>query len=128
MSITQDFAAYLSAQGLVPAPWAIKIGVMPPDPDQVVALFATGGASVPIKRVEFTAPGLQIRVRGAKHDYEGALAMASALNVALHELDGTIGSSVYPWIIAEHEPLPLGYDDNSRPEFSLNFRTAREAA
>lgn len=127
MSLLEDFHDYLQAQGLASG-WALKLGVMPPEPHRVIALFPSGGTVPPTKRVGIDAPSLQIRVRGAEHEYEATYTKAKQINAALHELRGQIGSGVYPWVLAQHDPAPLGYDELQRPEFSLNFNLAREAA
>lgn len=131
MSLLTDVQAFLEAQGVVPVPYEIRLGIMPPTPDQVVALFAPGGAATPTKRLGIDAPALQVRVRGGSDDHEGPLAVATAIERALHEASGTMGATVYPWALSQHAPAALGIDPDDtrrRPEYVLNFRLAREAA
>ena len=131
MSLLTDFKAYLEAQGLVPTGWTVKLGIMPPKPDQVIALFAAGGGPTPTARLGIDAPALQVRVRGGENDHEGPLAIATAIAGALHEASGLIGATVYPWVIAQHAPQAMGIDPNDtkqRPEYVVMFKLAREAA
>lgn len=129
MSLFEDFDTFLVAQALATADWPVSYGVMPPEPDQVIALFPSGGDPMPTKRLGIDAPALQVRVRGAaRGGYAAAYAKAEAIATALHEAHGLIGATVYPWVLANHPPLAIGYDENNRPEFVVNFRIAREAA
>ena len=128
MSLLTDIEAHLGAAGLLDQGWEVKHGVMPPSPDRVIALFPAAGGPAPARRLGIDAPGLQIRVRGGVHDYEATLAKATAIERLLHEARGLIGSTVYPWVLSQHVPTPLGYDEQKRPEFVCNFQLVREAA
>lgn len=131
MSLLTDFMAHLQAQGLVPAGYEVKLGIMPPAPDRVIALFAAGGGPTPTARLGIDAPTLQVRVRGGRDDHEGPLGVATAIANGLHEASGLIGATVYPWVIAQHAPQAMGIDPDDtkrRPEYVVMFKLAREAA
>lgn len=131
MSLLTDIQAHLQAAGVVPASYAMRLGIMPPTPDQVVAIFAAGGPPTPTRRLGIDRPAVQIRVRGATDDHEGPLAVATAVERALHEASGTLGATAYPWVLSQHAPLALGVapdDTRRRPEYVCNFQLAREAA
>jgi hypothetical protein len=131
MSLLTDFRDYLVAQGVITSPWVPKLGMMPPEPDEVVAFFAAGGTPTPTKRLGLDTPVLNIHVRGSLERYDQTLTLATAIHNALHEARGLIGATFYPWVLSNHPPLSLGYDPDDgkrRPEFSMNFSTAREVA
>lgn len=69
---------------------------------------------------------VQIRVRGDRNGYQAARALAGAIKDELHGLrDQTINGTRYILVWAQSDVLWLGYDENQRPEFSINFRIQR---
>lgn len=115
--------------------WVCKLGTMPATPDQVVALFespgrpheATPGTSPQSDRL--TYPNLQVRVRGAEHDYESTRAKLQEVDEFLHakvSVTPTGSAATFLHILALGSALPLGDDENGRPGVSQNFHTARQ--
>lgn len=105
----------------------IIIGEMPDTPNNVIALFRTGGAD-PNHTFEaraFSNPTFQVRVRNISY----AMAESKAQQVVL-ALDGltehTINGTRYISIMQQSDLLPLGKDSKGRSEFTVNFRV-REA-
>jgi len=121
-SLLDTVATYLTDRTLVGGAtgWTLAKGWMPPTPDKIVGLFEYAG-SPPDNRPHLDRPGLQVRVRGDKHDVADAYAVArrhvQAIRGALHTqcVPGLIG------IAAVQSAFPLGLDDSQRIEFVCNF-------
>jgi hypothetical protein len=125
MALLENLATYLTAQGYVGGAtgWSYSIGRVLAEPDQLVTLSRFAGR-FPDPGTGLERPGVQIRVRAA--DYATAEAKALALLRGLQlRPPGTITGVRY--MHAEAGPIPLGEDENGRPEFSVNFE-AGEAA
>lgn len=104
----------------------VKTGKIPTSPDEVVTFLDTGGR--PEQNLLNTSeqgwkyPTVQVRVRGDVQDYIGARELSEDVYNTLHKTMRTSGNSNhYEQIIASGEPIWLGYDDNNRPEWSINF-------
>jgi len=105
---------------------------LPSTPDRVVGVFEFSGLP-PTGRRDYDQPGIQIRVRCADGDTvnetEAALAKMDAIYDALHSPDyfpQTINGTLYCEMVAQESGvLPLGRDQNNRPEFSRNFVVLR---
>lgn len=104
------------------------VSEMPSSPDACVVVYDTGGNDAEAGYT-YDRPSVQIRVRGAKGGYKDAYALTLLIK---NELHGTAGyetnATRYVGIWAEGDILALGYDDNHRPLFSINFRTHRTDA
>lgn len=124
--LLQDVLDVLVAAGLVDGGtgWKSALSNMPPDPDQVVALFETPGQA-PGAAVDIDYPGFQVRVRGNRKEYDVARAKLEACYLALHKLTGTLSGTYYISILASGSVLPLGEDGNERPEITQNFQCQR---
>lgn len=104
------------------------ISEMPDRPDDCVCVYDTPGEP-PETGYVYHRPGLQIRVRGAKGAYLATHEFAQAIQAALHGLhDETWNGTRYVGIWATGGVLFVGYDDNHRPIFSINFRIHRTEA
>jgi hypothetical protein len=124
MSLVDDIAGDIAAMA---APFAVTKDIMPDAPHRVIAVFQSSGrVPDPKKSLGLDYPALQLRVRGNPHDSAEAAAKAEELHDHLHDRSGLIGSSTYISIEADHSPALFRIDENGRPEYSLNFRTARE--
>ena len=135
--ILDEVGSYLEAQGLVGGAtgWPWFQALTPATPDQCVVLFEAGGEGRPVSTSDLLGleqPRFQIKVRGKalKDDpaaYGTARAKLQAILDVLHGLTGaTFSSASYPYIFAQGNALPLGQDENGRPEVVHNFRCARE--
>lgn len=124
--LLDEIGTYLTNQGVVGGAtgWTLAKAYMPPSPDQVVALFETGGFA-PELPVDLDRPTFQVRVRGTKMDYPGARAKIDQVVTELHKFQGTLSGVYYVMIAAMQSPMPLGYDENERPELAVNFRALR---
>lgn len=106
--------------------WTSGKDVMPPEPDKIVAVFQAGGEDRE-KTVSLGRPAFQVRVRGIKDGAEDANTRLKLATTALHNLRGaTLTGTLYVYIFADGDAIPLGYDQNRRPEVAQNFRCARE--
>lgn len=98
----------------------------PSSPDQVVTVFDTGGfppeVLIGTDSRGMEKPTIQIRVRGNKKAYNLTYDLAEDIKDALHTLTNTtINGTKYVAIWLESDILFLGYDENDRPIFTLNF-------
>jgi hypothetical protein len=104
------------------------VGKLPRTPDACVSVMQTGGKdSNPKWLLDY--PSMQVMVRGAKNDYQGAYAKAVAVKDAL------IG---YPsqdvngdrWVQVNQlgDLMSLGFDEEDRAMFSLNWSLIIEPA
>lgn len=129
MPLLEDLGTQLTGLGLVGggSGWTLAKGFLPPDPDQVVALFETPGLA-PEAAVDLDRPGFQVRVRGHRKEYDVARVKLEAIYAALHKLTGTLSGNYYVSILATGGALPLGEDRNERPEIAQNYLCQRSRA
>lgn len=100
----------------------------PSEPDAVVSVFDTGGGEPSSGTENNEFPTIQVRVRGAKMDYETAYALIDSIKTVLHNLASqTINSTKYIGVWASSDIIPLGYDASDRPILTINFRIHRTA-
>lgn len=126
MSIVDDVLAHLTTNSLIggASGWTGFKDFVPPDPDKVVIISPSGGAG-PEKGFALRYPNVQIRVRGEKAGYAVAQAKLEAIYQLLHAVKNeNLNSVSYAYIIATGDVLPLGQDENGRPELTRNFRSA----
>ena len=98
------------------------IGQEPDIPDECITIYDRPGFA-PENIIEvYDKPGFMVRIRGAKKDYSGAYNNAQDIKEYLHKMaDETINATRYIGIWAEGDANFIGYDDNNRPIFTLNF-------
>lgn len=114
--------------------WAIYKSILPASPDKAIAIFETPGETPEIvsegsSEIKYVNPGIQIRVRGLKFNYEEARLKIMEIFKALHGAEPTTnpGEPEYVYVYAIGSgPLPMGLDTSERPELSWNFRVMRE--
>lgn len=106
--------------------WGIFIAEEPTKPDQTITVIDTSGTE-PDFGVDIRNPSIQILVRGKKLDgFLLAYSKAEEVFDLLNEYTNQIWSGArYIGIWAEADILFVGFDDNKRPQFSLNFRIQR---
>lgn len=134
--LVTDVLDYLQGQGLIGGStgWSRAAGYMPAEPDQVIAVFETPGAPpelVPEGSSEqaYDEPGFQVRGRGGFHGYSALRSKMGAIYRALHgsSLSPATGDPAYVLVRAvQSGPLPMGLDQNNRPEMAWNFVAMRE--
>lgn len=105
---------------------SVKTGKIPSTPDEVITFLDTGGRPeqnlLNTSEQGFKYPTVQARIRGDVNAYVRTREIAEDVYDTLHKTMRTSGNSNhYEQIIANGEPIWLGYDDNNRPMWSTNF-------
>ena len=101
------------------------VGELPKSPDACVAIYDTGSMEPPNPTYTLEHPKIMIKVRGEKNGYQTSYALAKDIKAELLGLSTTVGSTRYLCIWVLSDILWLGYDDNRRPLWSINFRMQR---
>ncbi len=108
--------------------WAIFIGKQPTAPHTVVTVYNSGGTN-PNPKFLLDFPSLQVRVRGAPGGYVAAQSKAVEVKDALLGLvSQDINGDRWDSVTMAGDITPLGYDQQNRPMFSLNFNLIIEPA
>lgn len=94
----------------------VFIGNMPTTPDDVIAIYNTGGYPRGLTESKLKQPTFQIRIRSAS--YAAGEVMCNTVADLLHGNGTTKILTIYQ----QGDPLDLGRDQNNRSEFSINFR------
>ena len=103
---------------------------MPATPDFAVCVYDSGGLPAESGYV-YERPTVQVRVRGAKGGYIQAFETAQSIHDFLIRLwqggQGamTVGGARYVGIWPMAAPQFVGYDENHRPQVTVNFRLHR---
>jgi hypothetical protein len=101
------------------------ISEMPIEPNECAVIYDTGGYD-PEADYNYERPTIQIRIRGNKGEYVDANTLAQDIRDELHgTVNETIDGARYVGIWCEGDVNFIAYDDNQRPEFSVNFRIHR---
>jgi len=104
------------------------VSEMPTTPDACVCIYDTGGED-PEVNYTYERPHVQVRVRGDKGGYETAQELAQSIRDTLSgTADYTINGARYVGMWALGDVMFIEYDDNQRPEFTVNFRLHRTSA
>jgi hypothetical protein len=133
-----ELAQWLADQlGLVfgsDAEWSFHASGEPEQPDNVVTLYDTAGASpLAIDGADMARPGLQVRVRST--DYLGGVARHKEIRELLVQpgrglttetIERTIGEGRYVSIFPVGDMLSLGRDSNRRHVLVANFQLIRQ--
>lgn len=109
--------------------WGVNVfgGVQPTSPNACVTFINTGG----YPRDEILNPevgGLRYptvmaTIRGNQGDYKGAREKAEQVHDKLHKImNFTANGNTYQVCMVEGEPNWLGFDENNRPLWSINFK------
>lgn len=102
---------------------SIYLGEYPDTPNNIIALYQSGGAdpSHTFTSREFEEPTFQIRIRNIS--YAMAVTKAETIKDNLDGLtDQLINGNRYISIFQQGDILPLGRDNKKRTELSINFR------
>jgi hypothetical protein len=127
---SEDIKDMLAAVSSLALTFATDLFVseMPDTPDQCVCVYDTGGFD-PEGDFNYERPTAMIRVRGAKGAYTAGHELAQACRDALlGTADSTVNGARYIGIWVVGDVNHIGYDDNHRPLFTVNFRIHRAAA
>jgi hypothetical protein len=108
--------------------WSIHIGKMPKTPDTAILITQGPGLS-PNPKWLLDYPTVQVRVRGSQGSYESARAKAKDIkDLFLGFSSADVNGDRWVSITMLSDIAFLGYDDNERPEFSINFLMIVEPA
>lgn len=101
--------------------WSIRIAKEQDKPDTHITCYSSGGlASNPKWLLDF--PSVQVRVRGAASGYVAARTkMQSVKDTLLGIASQTLNGDRWVAINSIGDINNLGFDDNNRPIFSINF-------
>lgn len=132
-----DVLDFLTAEGIIGGAtgWTEAAGYLPPDPDQIIAVFETPGLVPEVVKTgsveqAYDNPGFQVRGRGAEFGYDALRQKMGQVFRTLHgsALGPTTGDPLYVIVTAlQSGPLPLGLDEqSSRPGLVWNFTAMRE--
>ncbi|MFA5432298.1 MAG: minor capsid protein [Candidatus Paceibacterota bacterium] len=110
MSLTTEIATLLTSQT------SVYIGSIPATPDNIVAIFLTGGFPRDMSGTLVEEPTFQIRVRNAS-----AATGETVCNTVKDLLHGKSSAAVL-MIQQQGDILSLGRDEKNRSEWSMNFR------
>lgn len=99
------------------------------DDDRLVIISEDGGTPPEIAAASGIGDsalgdgGVQVRVRGPKHDSDASRSKAQEILDELHgQLGATIGSTTYHRVRAQtDEPVFAGWDDDERPSHTISF-------
>lgn len=120
----EDIAAYLVTGTIGTIGTDIFLAYVPEDPDTCVMLFEYAGSAPDMThdKASDENPGLQVRVRSQRGEYQTGHDLAKSVQTLLHGVSNTTINSVsYKLIKANHSIAFMGFDDRERPEFVQNF-------
>jgi Bacteriophage minor capsid protein len=103
--------------------WAIRISRTKDKPDTLITLYDAPGKA-PEPGLDINEPTVQVIVRGAPNGYRDAYAKCLRIKDELLGLPSTVmppDNDIWASVTMPRDILSLGYDDNERPIFSLNF-------
>lgn len=101
----------------------IYLEKLPQTPAAAIGIFSVGGFEASGTH-GYDLPVISVQVRGAAHDVPGALAKSAEVYAALQGLHSTTlpdGTYVVSCKGLQSGPNFIGFDDNDRPGYSLNF-------
>ena len=108
--------------------WGIYIGKGPSTPDTIISIMNVGGTNPnPKWLVDF--PSLQTMVRGAENGYQAAWTKATEVKDVLLGLESTdLNGDRWDSVVMLGDIASLGFDENNRVIFSLNWQLIIEPA
>lgn len=121
MALIDDILSTLTTASVIDGSTWFGFGAfMPATPDQAVVVSDTAGPAPGQESVTgHNFPTFQVRVRGAKEEYDTARTKMQEVFDALN--DATISGYIYCFA-TQSGVLPLGQDEKERPILSLNFQ------
>lgn len=101
--------------------WAIRISRMKDKPNKMICIYDTLGYP-PEPGLDINYPGIQIVVRGEPDGYRDTWAKCARIRDSLlGRPSETRNGDVWASVTMSSDIVWLGYDDNERPTFSMNF-------
>lgn len=106
--------------------WAIYVGKQPPDPDDVVTIYEGPDQSPADPDNDLYHPTVQLRFRA--REYLDAVNRALAVREELvnNQHGVTVNGTLYLGFWSLGGLNPMGYDEQDRPGFTMNFSLMRE--
>lgn len=123
MDVPIDIKTYLESQSIIGSGtgWTCVLDWMPPEPDQVVVITASGGFA-PHRRTDERQPTFQVRARSTKTSGQSAKDILESIFSALNGIaNQKVNGNYYREILAQGEQLAMGRDDNNRFEYTQNY-------
>ena len=132
MGMLDDLADVISSGGIGTVGTDIFKGIVPSTPDELTALFETGGG--PAVHAMSAGPGtalmerphVQVLTRAARAD--SAKKRASDANRLLDALQRSVNGVRYHSVFALQSPFFLRRDEANRVEYAQNFECIRQQA
>jgi hypothetical protein len=102
------------------------VGKEPADVNVLCVTVLDSGGFDSDPNYSYERPTVQVRVRGAVGGYQAAYAKAAQVKSTLHGNTLTEKNNArYIVILCMGDILPLGFDEENRPLFTVNFRIHR---
>jgi Bacteriophage minor capsid protein len=102
--------------------WHIIISRIKPNPDKMIVIYDTAGLP-PEPGLDINYPGIQIVVRGMPNGYKDTSVKSKRIkDEFLGMPKTTVNGDIWASVTMTSDIIWLGYDENERPSFSLNFQ------
>lgn len=102
--------------------WNIVISRFDKVPNRMIVILDTAGPP-PEPGLDINYPGIQVAVRGEPNGYVDTMTKCMQIrDVLLGRPSETVNGDVWASITMSSDIIPLGYDENERPQFTLNFQ------
>lgn len=122
-----DVAQLLNDEGIATLGSNLFVGRMPPDTENVIAVYDEGGVGIQNPVWKRDNLSLSIYIRGLQNDYEQGYNLAYSVKNCLNGHDTvTINGSDYIRFVINGDIIAVGFDENNRPRFSMNWEVTRE--
>ena len=109
--------------------WRIGCGRLPDAPVDTAVIVNTVSGLNPFPQFLLNQPSIHVAVRGAKNGYQATYTQAYKVVKALLGMSSTVvQGDMYRSCIQIGDIAFLGFDDNTRPLFAVNFRFIVEPA
>lgn len=126
-SPSKDVAQLLNDEGIAVLNQNLFIGRMPPDTENVILVLDEGGVGIQNPVWKRDNLSISIYVRGLQNDYEQGYNLAYSVKNCLNGHDTvTINGSDYIRFVINGDIVWVGFDENNRPRFSMNWTVTRE--
>lgn len=131
MTLLDEIAVFLVAQGVGVLGSTLFKGLMPDSPHACVAIYEYGGrpaiTGFSKPGIQHEYPGLQVVSRGVAFDYAGPRAKIELAYRALSTVQAqTLSGAKYLMLRAQQSPFVLERDGSNRVKFAVNFIAEKE--
>lgn len=126
MALLDDVASRLEADAVGGGSddWSILKGALMPSPTKQIAIIETGGYAPTMEAVQgYDYPTFQVLVRTEKYKYQEGRAKIQEVYDSLHL--GDLGGGYVDCIGIQSAPMFVGFDNDERPNWSINFRVMK---